>query len=177
MSSTASPFTSSDDRQTLTPGQVFKELIWHHPTICRQCFERVAVDDVLDGHDKISKDPCGERTVIVEEHPTQTDSPGVPDMDVETCGEYGAVYRVEGRRTCPGCGDVGMQNRDDALSKREATRRVEAIHARLEEQGVDADLELMKRTVCRGKQKEKLANRDRAIFAKATQLGVRRALR
>lgn len=176
------------DQPRLRPADVFDERVWHNPDICNHCFGRVRTVETEQIH--VGKN---NQRQLDYEHRDRT-SHATLDHDVEAKGETGTVavrdeegrvtglepitthsaqYRETTRTTCLQCGSVGCLATDATLSRREALQRVDALAARLREQGIPISERHLRETVRRGKAREDTEAFDREIFTAAVKVAVR----
>jgi hypothetical protein len=148
--------------------RAFERHVWQNPEICNNCFSRCK-QIYTDQH---QTSLAGDGTDVEAHYRTSEGSIG---YDVEDIDEYGARKIHRPKTTCENCGSVRLLAHEDTLSQREALERVDDLAARLVEQDIPVNVDVLRRAVRQLKGHEALAGRDRDIFERATKLAIQHA--
>lgn len=188
MATAQSSSVEMPDQTDTDPSDAFDECIWYNSAVCNHCFGHIR--DVEEREIRVGKN--NQRELEWQFSNRTTDA--TLDHDVEQKGETGlqaardddgrvigmepieehsALYRETTRTTCLQCGSVGALATDETLSRREALSRVDALVARLREQGFSVSKRYLRETIRRGKTRRDTNDYDREIFAAAVTLAIR----
>ncbi|MDS0258583.1 hypothetical protein NDI56_04050 [Haloarcula sp. S1CR25-12] len=138
----------------------FEILIWHDHRVCSECFARLTRPDPEPGESAM-------------EPRTETATLGV-DLIEPPASIANVAPMPEARTTCNECGSVRGLSQSETLSTSEATDRVPALAARLQEAGYHVKTDVIYRVVDHLKGLDRHTADDKRIFAIAAAKGVQR---
>lgn len=153
---------------SVNAARAFERHVWQNPEICNNCFSRCK-QIYTDSH---ATSLAGDGADVEEHYRTDAGSIG---YDAEDIDEYGARRIHRPKTTCENCGSVRLLAHEDTLSQREVLERVDDLAARLVEQDISVNVDVLRRAVRQLKSHEALAGRDRDIFGRATKLAIQYA--
>jgi len=154
--------------------EAFEKLIWGSGEICNNCFTHVVDIDLPEEY--LPPVLFGNYGDIQGEVRSWTPQGTLDDLESDV-DKYGAIKIDHPGTVCLNCGSTHLSvyeyDKENDLTKEQSIKRIPELAERLREYGYSVDEQAMETLIWKGKSQEGLQGKDKELFSKAVQIGIK----